>query len=152
MTSARRSLLLFCVASLLVAACGGAPDAKAPESMVSEPSTVEEAQAQIARARSELGGDPSPRVSADAAPATPPPPPPAPAPQASRQTEDQKKTMESAPSGAAEGQCSSPCRALASMRRAVTALCRMTGDEDARCRDARKTLQSSEARVTPCAC
>jgi hypothetical protein len=38
------------------------------------------------------------------------------------------------------------------MRRAVAALCRMTGEEDARCEDAKKTLNESESRVARCHC
>jgi hypothetical protein len=45
-----------------------------------------------------------------------------------------------------------PCRALTSMRSAVTALCRMTGNEDARCVDAKRTLADSEGRISPCSC
>jgi hypothetical protein len=34
----------------------------------------------------------------------------------------------------------------------VTALCRMTGPEDARCVDARRTLADSQARIAQCSC
>jgi hypothetical protein len=38
------------------------------------------------------------------------------------------------------------------MRRAVDAICRMAGAQDARCLDARKILKDDEARVAPCGC
>jgi hypothetical protein len=41
---------------------------------------------------------------------------------------------------------------MSSMRRAVEAICRMAGDADARCTDARKTLKDSEAKVAGCGC
>jgi len=48
--------------------------------------------------------------------------------------------------------CATPCHAIASMRRAVDAICRMAGAQDARCVAARKTLSDDEARVAPCGC
>jgi hypothetical protein len=38
------------------------------------------------------------------------------------------------------------------MRRAVAALCRMAGEADARCEDAKHTLSESEQRVAACGC
>jgi hypothetical protein len=38
------------------------------------------------------------------------------------------------------------------MRRSVEALCRLAGDGDARCVDARGTLARSEQRVARCGC
>lgn len=127
----------------------GAPAAKSPESAgTSEPGSVEEAQAQIARAQAQLGGGGAAGSSAStsvpgatpssAAPRSPSTSPAPPAADAARPI--------------AEDRCGSPCRALASMRRAVTALCRMTGSEDARCSDAKRTLVDSEGRVAPCSC
>jgi hypothetical protein len=118
----------------------------------SEPRTVEEAQDQIARARAELAGATGQKREFAPPPASPPPPPPV-APSttpASRPADAAAKAQ--AESGANADTCQSPCRALASMRRAVVALCRLTGDDDARCLDARKTLTESEARVASCTC
>jgi len=143
----------------VVAACGGA-DAAAPKSPASEPASpapppgdafkvedepknVQEAQDRIARAQLDLNGGPG--AGGGASPATPSSeakpsqtaPKADPAPRVDR------------PNGEA---CASSCRALASMRRAVTALCRMTGDGDNRCTDARRTLADNEAKVTVCKC
>ena len=151
----RYTLLAASVATTL-AACGGAapPAARAPESMAAEPegdpATVEEAQQQIARAQARLGGRertadaPAATESSPPAKAAPAPPPAEPAPDA--------RPGSMSKSGPGDSACSNPCRALASMRRAVTALCRMTGDTDARCLDAKRTLTSAEGHVVPCSC
>lgn len=147
----------------LLAACGGAtePAAKAPAapppaeaSAGSEPRTVAEAQAEIARTRAVLEG-PAPKKEAKASDAPSPeqgtPPLPAPA-----KSEPRKDTRREGDKGGvsddASSACSDSCRALASMRRAVGALCRMTGDDDARCLDARKTLADSEGKLPTCRC
>jgi hypothetical protein len=141
--------------TLALAACGGAAEAPAQspkagpsdesaqpakDVTVSGPATVEEAQLLIARAREELGGAPG----ADAAPRDKPAPAPAPPPRT--------EPSPAPPKTADEDRCASSCRALGSMRRAVDALCRMTGDDDARCTDARKTLRESTTRVAACRC
>jgi hypothetical protein len=48
--------------------------------------------------------------------------------------------------------CETSCRALASMKRAADAICRMAGEGDARCGDARKKVEASTARVAACGC
>jgi hypothetical protein len=138
----------------LVIACGGAaPAPKSPTSMPedteaepdpdAEPETIEEAEAAIAYARAALEGGPGDGLeAADEAPSQPGASPTAePAPAAPPR-----------PKAPGRDPCASPCRAIASMRRAVSALCRMTGDEDPRCEEARKTLEGSEARVQRCGC
>src|SRR4051812_32429839 len=119
--------------ALALTACGGAEAAGgAPSSPASraekaapepQPRSVEEAQEQIARARLALDGSPSGAAEKADAPA-----PKAPSPQSSTPTES------------SVDRCGGPCRAIESMRRAVEALCRMAGDTDKRCVDARKTL------------
>src|SRR5262249_41112383 len=110
--------LLLGLPLALVAACGGAdrPPAEAPSQ---EPRTVEEAQGQIAHAKAELEGQTSQPAREEALPKDEPRLPP-------------EATADALP-GSGTAACISPCRALASMRRAVDALCRMTGDADARC-------------------
>lgn len=145
----RYSLLTSFVGATLAACGGSASPARAPESKAEpevDPATIEEAQQQIARAQSRLAGGASkaadqPTAASEAAPS----PEPAPPSEPSQQSATGKR-------GVTDAACSSPCRALASMRRAVTALCRMTGDTDARCLDAKRTLTDSEGRVTPCTC
>lgn len=148
--------IAFMGASGCAAAAAGA---KAPEE--AEPTTVEEAQAQLDRSRADIesamgpqGGTPGAAGAAtpsqpsapptpsltQAAPLTSPPPPPAEA----LSSESQSSSGASA--------CVTACRAIASMRRAVSAICRMAGSQDARCVDARKTLSDDEARVAPCGC
>jgi hypothetical protein len=138
-----RSLSLLVLTAACVAACGGAAPAKSPEASESmdraapeprTPRTIEEAQDQIARARASLDGSKT------------------------KATEPSAPSAEKAPQGGAVREekpvdlCGSPCRALASMTRAVEALCRMTGDADNRCVDARRTLDESTARVSSCRC
>jgi hypothetical protein len=122
---------------IALAGCGGAeagaPPNRSPQVAPTqdepEPRTVEDAQEQIARLRARLDADNKKR---DEAPSTPP--------------------KSEAPREERADTCVDPCRALLSMKRAVDALCRMTGDGDARCADAKKTLSDSTARISPCRC
>jgi hypothetical protein len=150
--------------ALVACACGGAaeragmPESKSPGDAPRspEPTTIEEAEQQIAAARAELAGsnDASRFAQEPSAPAPPPPPPAAesstspssPTSRPSHPPRASKATQNT------DDRCASPCRALASMRRAVTALCRMTGNDDARCVDAKRTLTDSQARIAPCSC
>jgi hypothetical protein len=141
-------------------AAGGARFAAEPE-----PTTVEEAQAQLARARQELEGSPASAaapppasVSAPSGGAASPESPPA-APQAAPPSPSVTSTGQATESSAegdrpvdARDACALPCHAIASMRRAVDAICRMAGAQDARCLDARKILKDDQARVAPCGC
>lgn len=153
------------VASLLVlatslAACGGAaPAARTPSNApASQPSSVEEAEAQIAAAKADLSRAFAAGASAGTSSLTPSPAPPAadstsPEPAAAPKAPSRPGMSESSKSArTSDDRCTMPCRALASMRTAVTALCRMTGPEDARCVDAKRTLADSEARIAPCSC
>lgn len=51
-----------------------------------------------------------------------------------------------------ESPCAVACRALTSMKRAAEAVCRLAGESDARCADARKRVSESATRVASCAC
>ncbi|AKV03417.1 hypothetical protein AKJ09_10080 [Labilithrix luteola] len=130
----------------VVVACGGAPEATAPSSYgrpeTTEPATIAEAQDQIAHAAEEL------RAPGAAQPSAPP------ADHTGVSSDSAIREPSAAPRAEAksESACASQCRALASMRRAVTALCRMTGADDARCKDATRTLTTSEQRVSACSC
>jgi hypothetical protein len=148
---------LLLVTLPLLAGCGGAAPkgAEAPASSTAprepEPTTVEEAQAQIDRAKQELAG--SARTTTGAGATSPstgvtsePPPADATGTAPSRH-ETKVSADEPGPSP-----CASPCRAIASMRRAVTAICRIAGDTDARCEGAKQTLVDSESRVKTCGC
>jgi hypothetical protein len=148
MNRARSSAL---VAAVLVIGCGGA--APTPKSAPSyevpppatpvteaEPQTIEEAQAAIARAQADLEQPATDALRAGG-----------PAPGADQEapgTEPQRPQA----SPTAQDTCAGNCRAIASMRRAVRALCRITGDGDARCAEARTTLAESEARLARCGC
>lgn len=132
----------------LLAACGGSAGAPAsspsapasssgPEPLEpAEPRTIEEARAMIARAEASLHG-----AEAKDLPKT-------------ESTADEKPGASRSDARALgdTASCRTPCQALRSMRRAVTALCRMTGEGDDRCADARRTLATNEQRVAPCAC
>lgn len=67
-----------------------------------------------------------------------------------------RKLLDDALSGAARADnasaCSRVCRALGSMRRSVDAICRLAGDSDARCKDARGVLDKSGRRVEGAGC
>ncbi len=145
MTSRRLSAgLLLLACPVWLGACGGAAE-KAPASpstgspppaevTAPEPRTVREAQDQIAHAAREIA-DPERLPSArseEPRPTTAEP---------TREDEATKKAW-----------CAMPCQAIRSMRRAVDALCRMTGHGDPACADAKKTLTENEARVAPCGC
>ena len=149
------TLLFTTVAvALALVACGGgggadAAPAKTPAQQpyestdgdtASEPRTIEEAQDRIARARAALEARDDSRVTSEDALRAERPEPPA-QPQGGASPRQER-----------ENACGSPCRALASMRRAVDALCRMTGDADERCIDARRTLGESTSRVASCRC
>jgi hypothetical protein len=157
------SLLVLATSTATLAACGGAageraPAAKSPSNVpVSEPSSVEEAQEQIAAAKADLARASAGGVSGSSSLA------PSLAPPAADSSTAEPSAVPKAPSrpGASESsksartaddRCSMPCRALTSMRTAVTALCRMTGNDDARCADAKRTLADSEGRIAPCSC
>jgi hypothetical protein len=148
-----RCLLVLVTSIVVIAACGGAaeerpPATAAPSALPTpEPTTVEEAQAQIANAKADLARGTS---SSTSTPTTPPAaaepggaPPPSPSSLKREPTTDAESKSNA---------CNVTCRAIGSMRRAVGALCRMTGDTDARCLDAKKTLSESEARASLCSC
>jgi hypothetical protein len=131
---------------IFLAACAASPK-KAMEPEGPAPSTIEEAEADLSRARMALEGPPAPSQPAPTQtspqggvvqPSTPPPPmaPESPARLESRET----------------SACETPCRAIASMRRAVTTICRLAGEEDARCTSAREVLKTNEKRVSTCGC
>lgn len=116
---------------------------------VPAPTTIEEAQDQIAEAQARLGGATEEKPADKPAPA----PPVTPAPPAA-ESSGSKKRDDGAPKGGAiaTSPCESPCRAFASMKRAVESLCRMTGETDDRCIRARRTLETSSSRVASCLC
>ncbi|MCC6644136.1 MAG: hypothetical protein IT374_01010 [Polyangiaceae bacterium] len=167
-----RARALLAAVPLLLAACGAAPrPAGAPQK---EPplSTVEEAEAELSRAEASLpeGADgeekarpvgerpkdaaapPATPMGGVAQPATTPSPPPAPA----KTTSDRARDDEEAPRAeAAEPPptpCQTACRALASMRRAADAVCRLAGATDARCDSAQRRVDAATARVAHCGC
>lgn len=153
MSRASSLFVVSAAGAVVLAACGGAaeapakaPAAKTPAAEEREPTSVAEAQDQIERARAELSGADKetagdldlarPKSDAEKKPSA---------------DTSSSSVREERAAGAADS-CASSCRALSSMRRAVSALCRMTGDEDARCSDAKKTLGESESRVARCHC
>jgi len=151
--SAARFAVSLTLTGALASACGGAahepaaPALKAPgvaQEPETDPVTVEEAQAAIARAAAELGGRaPSADVERSAGTADAHTP---------KKSTPATESAPAPPLSPTETRCASPCRALGSMRRAVAALCRMTSAEDARCIDAQRTLKESEVRAVPCTC
>lgn len=144
-----KHVALASLASMLLSACGAAaPAAVSPSTEEPEPATLEDAKAQLARAKASLGGSGSGATVAPAAPAE--------RSGVSTGDSDVKRTLPAPQKNAgedrAESSCPTACNAIRSMRRAVAAICRMAGDTDAACIDARHTLVTSEDRVARCGC
>jgi hypothetical protein len=158
----KEGVALAATVAALAAACGGcggsagmqpsAPAASPADSVAREPAkgafpdepkTIDEAREQIARAKAELESGArakeEPRAD-DARPAG------AAQPSTGAAPPREERKLAEAPT------CRTPCQALRSMRRAVDALCRMTGSGDVRCTDAQRTLAASEQRVATCGC
>lgn len=171
----RLSTVITSISVVAVAACGGAgagEPAKSPAQQETmddvrdgELTSIEQAEKAIARAKVELAaagaGDGAAATGSAKAAEAPadtsasPEAEPAPSPATPQAAEPRAGTRAEAPSKSAlagADRCASPCRAIASMRRAVTALCRMTGDDDTRCVEAKHTLTDSEKRIDGCSC
>ncbi|HEX3343754.1 MAG TPA: hypothetical protein VHS09_04235 [Polyangiaceae bacterium] len=146
------TLAVLCMSIAGVVGCAAEP-AMAPPSAAPaakeerEPATIEEAQAQLERARAEVSGETTRGPSAPgAAGATV-------EAEGATTTSEPKASGAGAPSRDAAGsRCGNACGAVGSMRRAVDAICRMAGETDARCAGARRTLKDSEAKVADCGC
>jgi hypothetical protein len=52
----------------------------------------------------------------------------------------------------AESSCATACRAFASLGRAASAVCRLAGENDTRCTQAKSVVSDAEKRVTSCRC
>jgi hypothetical protein len=113
--------------------------------------SVEEAQAALARAEQELlalqGGPPAATAGA---PEPQAPPPQASAP-ADRAAEAEEKPAAKADQAAAPS-CPGLCRAFASLSRAADAVCRLAGETDERCTHARSSVRTNFQRVASCRC
>jgi hypothetical protein len=133
---------VFGAAALAACAAAGPKPSLGPETK--EPTTLEEAEAQLAGAKSQLEAARPAMGPAPTTTATMPAPP-------TSTAEPVAPTQEPTPN-AGGGACVTPCRAIASMRRAVGAICRLAGETDAKCTDARRVLGESEARVAQCGC
>ena len=59
-----------------------------------------------------------------------------------------------APAAAAdkESRCATACKAFASLQRAADAVCRLAGEDDARCDHAKKVVTENGRRVAECGC
>ncbi len=165
-----RSLRTFvsAAATLCLTACGAAPRPASAPSSASAPSTIEEAEAELDRAERLLPGSPSPDgtgARAEEKPAAKPkdvarPPAPtggaAPAPTTASTPMKAAARDEPARPVADDGEeatpCQTACRALASMRRAADAVCRIAGEGDARCAGAHRRVEAALARVAHCGC
>jgi hypothetical protein len=158
---------LFSIAVVLLASCASAPSPRGPQAPRSAPvgpapTTIDDAQKDIAHWREVLGlpateasgsagvTTPAPTSTAvapgtsDVANTNPPPPP--------MTTPSQKNDTPADATSSNVDPCENGCRAIASMRRSVGVLCQLAGDDDPRCVDAKKSLEESEARVARCGC
>jgi hypothetical protein len=113
------------------------PAVNEPKEESREPATIEEAQAAFERARAQLAGG------AAAGPGA--------AGKAVTTALEAGGTTSSTEPGPPPP-CGNACNAMGSMRRAVEAICRLAGESDARCTDARRTMKDSEAKVVGCGC
>lgn len=153
-----RALVVVLVSVPLVSlvGCGASSKGAASPYTAPEPKTMDEAESQLAAAERDLGGGaPSSATPAEAAPAggatqsdqpkmaTPPEP---------RESVHAEASGSSSGSEEAPSPCETPCRAIASMRNAVRAICRIAGDADPKCTDAKGRLSASEARISSCGC
>lgn len=139
-------LTLFLGSSLVFAACGGAmPPMEAPgkaggyaPAPEPEPQTIEEATAQLERAKAAFDK----RTAPVAMPT---------APTGTMQVEPRPPTHIEA-TGAAADECTNLCRAFSSMQRAQAAICRLAGEGDPRCADAKRVVEDNAKRVAQCRC
>jgi hypothetical protein len=140
-------------AATLLNMCGGSAPMPAESPASAAPSTNGPSDRQMESAPSSYGQPGYP-----AQPSIPPPAPPPPAassadgaPDAPHQREAARAELARAQADldAAANDCSSACRALASMERATKHLCDLVSgaDDQSRCDDARRRLQSSRDRV-----
>lgn len=176
----RSAGILAVLGAALASACGGAtPSPKAGRTTTTY-ATVDEAQRALDDAEKKLvrargpaadalrsekkDAAPTPTGAAPTTPTTPtggvaqPAPPqaqPIP-PSATRATEraPHAEDVGKASDGDEESgtPCELACRALASMKRAADAVCRLAGEADPRCTDARRRVSESETRVAACSC
>jgi hypothetical protein len=80
-------------------------------------------------------------------------PPPAAAPSRSRPADAADEAPKSkADKKSGESSCQTACRAFQSLGRAAGSICRITGDKDERCSNARGVVSHAERRVTACNC
>lgn len=174
----RSAGLVAVLVAALASACGGAtPSPKAGRTTTTY-TTVDEAQRALDDAEKKLVRARGPATDAlrnekkDAAPTptgtaptTPtggvvqpappqaqpaPPSPPTRATERPAQAEDVGKDRDGDEESGTP--CELACRALASMKRAADAVCRLAGETDPRCTDARRRVSESETRVAACSC
>jgi hypothetical protein len=175
----RRLLLL---ALLMLPGCAkraAEPEAAAPEPAPAEapspvaaeaaddahgPATLEEAEAALAQAQSELDAALGPLAFAappsavDQSSGSPPPPAAAPkagapaeeAPAESRRAESESSRARAASKKEASD-CALACRAFQSLNRAVDAVCRLDSGGE-RCARARRVASDAQTRVASCSC
>lgn len=168
--------LLLAVACLPGCGAGGqarerpasAPAPQAPDESASEgamstasepaPSTLEEAEAALERARAELEAVALNEPSAPSSAGAPTPAPAPPAAQASRPRDLDDAKAEEARRDAPEAEkkkaspCDTACKAFSSLRRAREAVCRLDAPSGPRCARADGIVRDAGARVTSCRC
>jgi len=109
------------------------------------PDDLESAQAELERSRVELNralAGPAPRPSSGGgAPAA-----------ASRGAAADAAPPAKAEKKSAESSCATACRAFASLERAASAVCRITGEKDGRCSHAHAVVSDAKQRVAVCTC
>ena len=104
--------------------------------------TLDEAQRALSAAEGELAS-----LFAPAQPAGPPPPP---APAAGGTGAEKPSALDTEQKPASR--CELACKAFSSLGRAADAVCRLAGEQDARCARARSSVDDNRRRVASCGC
>lgn len=150
--------LLAAAAALGAAGCGaGAVEAKSVSPKDTPLTDADSAIAELGRAEGEIrslfGPDAEAATVTTGTPGEPsaaPPPPDQPVAQAAAPTAGRAEQVST---DAAGDPCSIACRALASMDRAATHLCGLSGESDPACTSARERVKNASDRVSArCAC
>jgi hypothetical protein len=149
--------LVALTAGLSGTGCGGPAGGAKSADVV--PSNAQSAASELDRAEGEItalfGPASAPAAQASASPSAPPPAtaavsPPSAAPAAEAPAAGKAEHLAA---GDAPDACGVACRALASMERAATHLCGLSGDGEPMCTNARERVKNATERVTArCTC
>lgn len=156
--STSTSALLAALVALATAGCGAAepPQAKVSGGATASLTDADSALAELSRAETEISSLLGPAPASQAVAPAPPAASAAPAepgPQGQATVAQASKSAEHMSDQPANDACSIACRALASMDRAATHLCGLSGEGDPSCTSARERVKNATDRVSArCPC